>query len=575
MSRRAHPDEVYEDDSFYEEVDRRRRSRDDRYFDPELGPKRHPVARSPPPVREIEERVRRRPRDRSAPDFTRERFLPPGDEDVLPPRHRDRGREDDLRLERETEEIYASRRTPPPRFRPRRISRDEEVEFEEVDVHRRRPREKEKVVFEERRGSSPPRREDVERDEVVFRKRERSLPPRQARENEDLLIEKDGRRYESSDGEIVEDEEETIIRRGHRPSRRDDIERERVRFRRHSLPPLDDHGERMEDEEDKVIIRHRDRSSGRRLPREEEREEEIIFEERDRSLPRRSRREELVVRHEDISPPRRRRDDEVDDVVIRRRSRSRPGREEDQDEVIFRHQRRPSPREDDREEIVIRHRDHSAPAREDDREEVRVRTRHRSSHARDEDEDDVVLRRRSAHLIDDDREEVIVRRDKHGRRLSLGTNIEEDKIILRDDDRQKGEEIEFRHVRNPHHTPVRSHSRPREDTEEIIIRQDDREGRNDVNREIIIRKDEERAESPEPAVIRKPPIVQELITHHRHIDSKLAYDISSRRDILTIKGYETIPPKHEGIAERSVADSVEEIEIMPRLVHSTFICPFL
>ncbi|OKL61238.1 hypothetical protein UA08_03849 [Talaromyces atroroseus] len=553
MPRQDHPDEVYEDDSFYEEVDRRRRSRDDRYFDPEFGPRRHFVARSPPPVREIDERVvRRHQRDRSAPGFIRE--------DVLPTRYRDRDRQDDLSLERETEEVYGRRRTSPPRFRPRRVSRGEEdVVSAEVDDRRRRPREKEKVVFEERRVSSPPPREEIERDEVVFRKRDRSLPPRRAKKDEDIFIERDRKRYETSDSEIEEDEE-AIVRRHHRPSRREDrenvVERQRLRVRRHSLPPLDDPRGNMEDEEDEVIIRHRDRSSNRRrrerlLPREEQREEEIIFEERERSPHRRSRREEFVVRHEDESPPRRRRDDEVDDVVIRRRSRSIPSRKEEQDEIISRDQRRPSPRkEDDREEIVIRHHDRSAPVREDDREEVRIRARHRSSRARDEDQDDTVLRRRSAAWIDVDGEEFLVRRDKHGRRLSLGTKIEEDEIILRDGGGPREDEIESRHVPSPRHSPVRSHSRHAEEKEEIIIRQEDRGGRDDVNREIVIRRDEERSPSPEssePSVIRKPPIVQELITHHRHIDTK---------------GYETIPPlQQRNLEEPSVT---EEIEIKPR-----------
>ena len=100
MSRRPPPDDIYEKDSFYEEVDRRRRSKDDRYFDPEFGVRRRRLTRSPPAVREIDERVRVRRRDSSAPDIIRDRdrFVPPRDEEVISPRRRERERLDDLRV---------------------------------------------------------------------------------------------------------------------------------------------------------------------------------------------------------------------------------------------------------------------------------------------------------------------------------------------------------------------------------------------------------------------------------------------------------------------------------------------
>ena len=134
-----------------------------------------------------------------------------------------------------------------------------------------------------------------------------------------------------------------------------------------------------------------------------------------------------------------------------------------------------------------------------------------------------------------------------------------------DDDDRGRDRIEFRHVHSPHRSPRRSPSRNRE-KEEIIIRENDKRRPNEASREVIIRKEESSSpeSSREPSIVRKPPILQEVITHHRHIDSKLNH-YHLQRIKLRGKGYEVIPPVRRDSPEaESVADEVDVIDIKRR-----------
>ncbi|PGH16304.1 hypothetical protein AJ79_01843 [Helicocarpus griseus UAMH5409] len=115
---------------------------------------------------------------------------------------------------------------------------------------------------------------------------------------------------------------------------------------------------------------------------------------------------------------------------------------------------------------------------------------------------------------------------------------------------------------------VRERSKPRGDREEIIVRRDEGDrgggrGRGDIERdEVIIRRREEsssssssesRPSSPfEPPPIRAPPIHQDVVTHHRHVDH-----------VNVPIGYEVVHPRRPP-SEESSRRGDDEIEIRRR-----------
>ena len=364
----------------------------------------------------------------------------------------------------------------------RRPRRDRDYEDLEVDITRER-------YPEERR----PRHETVvkERDSVVERR-----APRQP----DFLREDYGK--SSTAGQLVireERREDDTYNRA--PRRRRSVESARSR------PPP----ERTEEE---IKIVHRERERDRRPPYPDTQvddKEEIIFRERTRSRPppreRGGEKEEIDIRitHDERdrrpSPPRS--EAPIEEIRFRRGGGDRPGP--------------PAEKVVERTEIDIRERERSAappPARSRvEREEIDIRERRSPAPPRSE--------RGGV-----DREEIIFRE----RRSPPGRG------------RATFEEIDIREssAPPPRH---RSASRPQlvaRKEEEWIVRRPRTPSppppRDYEKEEIIIRRRKERTPSPEPEPPReptpepspppppqlepiyRPPIIQEVITHHRHID---------------------------------------------------------
>jgi hypothetical protein len=270
-----------------------------------------------------------------------------------------------------------------------------------------------------------------------------------------------------------------------------------------------------------------DRRGGGGRSRYEERE---VYEDyRSRGPPVREREREVLIR-EDVrererprEPPAFLREDygrtEAGPVVLR-------ARETEDFEFVPRPPRQPSPEPEkkiEREEIIIRRdeSDHrSAPPRRErsrDREEIIIRRRE------DDDVRSVAPSRRGG---SHEREEIIIRRQE----------IDDDRASRRGPRSEIGSDDRYsrRHdVGRPvsHERERSRHGRGGSDSEqEIIIRQEERHGARgeEKQQEIIIRRTSRsnspssvstrHAPAPEPPIIRAPPIHQEVITHHRHID---------------------------------------------------------
>lgn len=226
------------------------------------------------------------------------------------------------------------------------------------------------------------------------------------------------------------------------------------------------------------------------------------------------------------------------EFVPRRRSPSpEPERKVEREEIIVRREpepRReppPPPRNYDHEEIIVRRaerepeRIRAPPPREVERDEYIIRREERGGNPRYSsvyERDDHLDRRPPPSRDDYERDEIIIRRERDE---------------SRDAPRYRGRDDTYPLPRAVSHERERSRmgrSRAGSDTDEIIIRRDEREaGRNGREREreeIIIRRHDSRSSSPastrapsvrpppEPQVINAPAIHQEVITHHRHID---------------------------------------------------------
>ena len=335
----------------------------------------------------------------------------------------------------------------------------------------------------------PPQR----RGETVFKERETDTVVTQGQRTErrgprqpDFLREDYGRN--SNAGQLVvrdtREEEEDYPARA--PSRRRSMETVR------SSRPPPPRSERVE--RDEFVFRETERDrGGLPYPRSERgslgEEERVVFRERERSRPPPERTEEKIdirIREDDRQerrpPPREYRErDDVEDIRFRRGDGGRPPparNEVDKEEITFTHTERSGPppgrNEVDREEISFQE-TRSPPPREN----------YRGREVRKE-EIDIDIRERSAQpprqrsqsrgaLVRKDREEWIVRRPRTPS-PSPPRDFEKEEIIIR------------RKERSPSPVP----EPPREPTPEPL--------------------------PPPPEPIYRPPIIQEVITHHRHID---------------------------------------------------------
>ena len=195
--------------------------------------------------------------------------------------------------------------------------------------------------------------------------------------------------------------------------------------------------------------------------------------------------------------------------------------------------RSPSPEPEkniEKEEIIIRREEseHRPPPRprerSSEREEIIIRktesSRDRGPSRRDDRRDDDVVSRRGGRGGDIEREEIIIRKDERDSDSYAPRSRYDDYAVA-----PRPVSHERERSRTRHHGS--------DDGQEIIIRREEREGRNGdrEKQEIIIRKTSpSRSPSPssyssrrghhapEPSPIRAPPIHQDVITHHRHID---------------------------------------------------------
>ncbi|MCJ1405086.1 hypothetical protein MMC11_008312 [Xylographa trunciseda] len=370
------------------------------------------------------------------------------------------------------------------------------TEYEEIDIRERRggrEREPEFLRDDYARSSAGPL---VVREEEITEEKGR----------------RGGRRRHGGGREVVE-EEEIIVKRGGGGRER---ERERE-------PPR----EREVVKEEEVIIRKSGRERREPMQHEEIREE-FVYKPRERSPPVLAREKEEWV----FAPRRRAKSFEREE----RREEREPPRTYEKEEIIIRRdereEERPRNRGYEREELIIR-RDERSKSRERprpreqsyEREEVIIRRDEREGgRERGYREDDVIsIRRgeperpRSKRESSFERDEIIIRRGEAERpRPKRESSFERDEVIIRRDERERPRE--------------RPRSRERDYREEdITIRRDDRGGGRETEQIIIRRGDRERESEPsepepepipipEPMPIRAPPIHQEIITHHRHID---------------------------------------------------------
>ncbi|KAL8911797.1 MAG: hypothetical protein Q9171_003065 [Xanthocarpia ochracea] len=379
-------------------------------------------------------------------------------------------------------------------FRPRPRDRPREVEEREVIVARgprsERPTvserdiniEREELVYRTREPDRPRTREiNIERDDIVYQPRPREPEPQQIRR-----VREDWEYRRPREPEIEREVIDIRERERERPRERD-FKDEEIIIRRGSGSRERERPRKSENKDQEIIIRRSSRSRERERPRHRDYREE--------DLDIRIRREEL-----ERDRPRAREPDrgyEKDEIIIRR------------DEV---ERERPRVREPDRgyekEEIIIRRdeggRDHPRTrASSYDKETIRLSTSEREP-------------RRAKSRADFQEEDITIRREERERPSVRSRDFREEDLIIRRRDAS-------RETRRPMRSRSRSRSRDRED---ITIRHDERGGRH--RDEIIIRRDEKSPSPepvyapppppPEPEPIRAPPIHQEIITHHRHID---------------------------------------------------------
>ena len=402
-------------------------------------------------------------------------------------------------------------------YAPRRGGRT--AEYDEVDIReRRRGADREPEFLREDYGRSSNAGPLVLRDDK--RSTAESRPPRRG------------------DREVVETDEVFVSRAPREPPRDrprvKPVERDEVAYRREKeSSTVAATAGRDYSERDREEIIYRDRETFSPPPQQVARErEEFVYRPRERTPPQIAReREEFVFRPRPKEPSY-----EREEIIIREgeREKERPREREYRDEEIIvrrgeKERERPRERERDRgfeqEEIIIRDRDREGlrpRARSYERESLSVRDdRTVRSRSRDYREEDIIIRRgegerpwqrsppRRSPPRDYREEDITIRRSEREapRNKSRERGYRDDQLVIRERDKP------------------RERSRGPRDEEDIIIRHDDNDRRH--KDEIIIRRNE-RSPSPEPYVppppppepepVRAPPIHQEIITHHRHID---------------------------------------------------------
>ncbi|OQV03937.1 hypothetical protein CLAIMM_08907 [Cladophialophora immunda] len=391
-------------------------------------------------------------------------------------------------------------------------------------------------------------------DDVVYEDRRESYASRNGRRYyDDRYVEEEVDYRRPTPVPVRERERETIVR-------------EEIRERPGSTPAFLQEGygrttagpvvlRKREQEDFEFAARPRRRSPSPQPERKVEKEEIIIRRDESESRPPPPRirererdvdREEIIIRRDEREPERRlpppQRDRDREEIIIRRDERER--------EV-----RPPPPREmnSSREEIVIRRDERERevrppPPREinSSREEIVIRRDESDRRSRYDDYDDVVSRRgdfdRKSVRGDVDRQEIIIRRDEQ----NLDARRYEDYALTRPKSHERAR------------SRVRRSSSASND--EIIIRQQEREGRSGTRnqQEIIIRKSS-RSRSPatsvtsartapaplpplEPPIINAPTIHQEVITHHRHIDHGFEVAIPTRPRVISRPPSPPSPP---------------------------------
>lgn len=247
---------------------------------------------------------------------------------------------------------------------------------------------------------------------------------------------------------------------------------------------------------------------------------------------------------------------EREEVIRRERSRGPPGPKHERDDLVFRD--RPRPRRDEEIDIRIKEKevDRGPPRHRNDEEVVfqEDRTRSRNLAPRREvvDKEEITIRERSRSRIPPPpRAEFVEEEDIHIRERSRappprrGNTEEKINIDIKETERSRGEvtkekiDIDIRETERSDRPPPlrhRSSSRGalvRKDREEWVVRKRRTPSpspspppRDYEKEEIVIRR-RERSLSPEPLpspppppepAIFRPPIIQEVITHHRTID---------------------------------------------------------
>ncbi|KAH0424062.1 SET domain-containing protein, partial [Aureobasidium melanogenum] len=342
-----------------------------------------------------------------------------------------------------------------PYARPRPARNYDDIE---VDINRTRYADRPETVVSDRRSTRGPKLPDFLHDDY-------------GRTNAGPLVVKN-REVDDYADYVARREVDTVSRRGGERVERDELV---IRDRRAEPPP-------------------RERPPPSRDPRDIEREE-IIFRrgEREQSRPPR---------------PRDRGEIEETDILIRRREQERerdPEPPRGPPDIVFRRgagERRPPPRSEAArsevadEEIIFRHEERRSPppparsVRNVEREEISIRERERSLPP---------PRRRSPGPLAREREEWLFRRREPS--LPPPPRDEREEIIIR-----------RREHEHPSPPPVR------DDMEEIIIRRRDRSVPREPSPEPVREPTPEPPPPPPPEPIVRPPIIQEIITHHRHID---------------------------------------------------------
>ncbi|MCJ1468586.1 hypothetical protein MMC07_007215 [Pseudocyphellaria aurata] len=336
------------------------------------------------------------------------------------------------------------------------------------------------------------------------------------------------------------DREEITIARGPRERQRPrEYETEEVRYRRDSRPQ---------------IARQREEYVFRPRPREPSFErEEITIQERERKYERPQKRdykdEEIIIRKGE-----REKDYGEEELIIRtnEKAKIKPWEKYRTDEQ----ERKPRPKERDygseKEEIVFRRgeRDHGS-----EKEEIVFRRGERDA-----------LRPRA---VSYERESITIKNEDRERPRARSRDYRNEDITIRRSEpraRSRGhrdEEITIRRDDTPE-------SEYRREENDITIRHDEKHGRR--RDEVIIRRNEKEREPspeyvpaplppppPEPEPIRAPPIHQEIITHHRHIDH--GFDRPLAPSPAPPPPRPRTPPKPRSPSPKT---SFEEIEIRRR-----------